>query len=204
MVSPHLRRIPQRWLVALAVAVALHVALLLNAQLQRWLGQNDPGADNGAGQGREVSMLFEAPIAAPAVMSQAVDEKPMSALQQSSKEPLQTPERELVEPPPERQSSRPDSSGGGGAGGYYARLRAHLQDYRRALPELAALSGRSVVEIQLNAQGLVLDARIVRSSGASALDREALALVYRASPVPPPPMGIARRLRVPLEFEAAR
>ena len=43
----------------------------------------------------------------------------------------------------------------------------------------------------IDRQGRVLTSRIVHSSGSDALDDEALALVKRAQPLPPPPAGLA-------------
>src|SRR6266511_2632071 len=47
--------------------------------------------------------------------------------------------------------------------------------------------GVAQVFFSLDRQGRVIDSRVVRSSGASALDDEALALLRRAQPFPPPP-----------------
>ena len=49
----------------------------------------------------------------------------------------------------------------------------------------------------------MIDSRVVRSSGASALDDEALALLRRAQPFPPPPPelpGARVDVSVPIRF----
>jgi periplasmic protein TonB len=49
----------------------------------------------------------------------------------------------------------------------------------------------------------VIDSRVVRSSGATALDEEALALLHRAQPFPPPPPELPGErvdLTVPIRF----
>jgi protein TonB len=59
------------------------------------------------------------------------------------------------------------------------------------------------VAFTIDRSGRVLSARLIRSSGSSALDQEAVSLARRASPVPPPPPNIGRAsitLTVPVRF----
>jgi periplasmic protein TonB len=64
--------------------------------------------------------------------------------------------------------------------------------------------GIAQVFFSLDRQGRVIESRIVRSSGATALDEEALALLQRAQPFPPPPRedfaGEHVDLTVPIRF----
>jgi periplasmic protein TonB len=63
--------------------------------------------------------------------------------------------------------------------------------------------GVAQVFFSLDRQGRVIDSRVVRSSGASALDEEALALLRRAQPFPPPPSELPGQrvdLTVPIRF----
>src|SRR5262249_49397720 len=63
--------------------------------------------------------------------------------------------------------------------------------------------GPAQVFFSLDRQGRVIDSRVVRSSGASALDEEALALLRRAQPFPPPPRELPGErvdLTVPVRF----
>ena len=63
--------------------------------------------------------------------------------------------------------------------------------------------GIAHVFFSLDRQGRVLDSRIVRSAGAASLDEEALALLNRAQPFPPPPPQLADErvtLTVPIRF----
>lgn len=63
--------------------------------------------------------------------------------------------------------------------------------------------GTAEVTFAIDPGGRVLGARISRSSGSPALDRAAVEMVTRASPVPAPPAGIARpslSLTVPVDF----
>jgi protein TonB len=63
--------------------------------------------------------------------------------------------------------------------------------------------GIALVFFSLDRQGRLIDSRIERSSGVSELDEEALALLYRAQPFPPPPPelpGERVNLTVPIRF----
>src|SRR5262249_30898294 len=65
-----------------------------------------------------------------------------------------------------------------------------LLERNKRYPEAAQSrhqQGVAQVFFSIDRQGLVINSRLVRSSGASALDDEALALLRRAEPFPPPP-----------------
>ncbi|SFF63674.1 TonB family C-terminal domain-containing protein [Fontimonas thermophila] len=97
-------------------------------------------------------------------------------------------------------ATEPGEVGGGGRDGYYARVRAHLQRHRQPLIG-SDVRGTAVVAFHVAADGRVSALVLQRSAGAAMLDAEALDLVHRASPLPPPPDGRARRLAVPIAFE---
>jgi len=83
-------------------------------------------------------------------------------------------------------------------------LSAHLNRYKR-FPSDAARAGTASIAFTIGRSGQVLSARLVRSSGDAALDREAVALPRRASPVPPPPAGFGGTtitLSVPIRFNS--
>jgi periplasmic protein TonB len=80
-------------------------------------------------------------------------------------------------------------------------LMAHLSRYKH-YPQGASV-GTASVAFGVNRSGDVLFARLIGSSGDSALDEEAVALVRRASPVPAPPSGFGGgsiTLTVPIRF----
>jgi protein TonB len=59
------------------------------------------------------------------------------------------------------------------------------------------------VRFTMNRQGKVLNAELYRASGHTALDREVVALVKRAEPLPPPPydvFGDLLTMAVPVAF----
>jgi periplasmic protein TonB len=62
--------------------------------------------------------------------------------------------------------------------------------------------GVAQVFFSLDRQGRLLESRVVRSSGSASLDEEALALLRRAQPFPPPPLDWSDELNfsVPIRF----
>lgn len=95
--------------------------------------------------------------------------------------------------------------GGGGQANWEGRVLAHLHRYKR-YPRAAQFNRREGVpwvRIILDRQGRVLSSRLDKGSGVRSLDDEALALLERAQPLPPPPdnvRGERIELVVPIEF----
>lgn len=86
------------------------------------------------------------------------------------------------------------------------KVMAHLEK-RKRYPEEARMRGERgvvVVEFSLDGEGNVLSTVLKKSSGSGALDNEVLALMRRASPVPPPPDGQPSRLIAPVEFSPSK
>jgi protein TonB len=80
-----------------------------------------------------------------------------------------------------------------------------LERNKRYPPSAQARREQGVVQLSfsLDRKGNVVASSIVTSSGSSALDEEAMALVRRAQPFPPPPMELAGEqvnLTVPIRF----
>lgn len=80
--------------------------------------------------------------------------------------------------------ARASTGTGGTNGGYKAEVWRHLQRFRR--PN-AVGAGSAFVRFAIGTAGNVLDLAIARSSGSKRFDGEALTLVRRAQPFPPPP-----------------
>lgn len=90
-----------------------------------------------------------------------------------------------------------------------ARLLAHLDSKKRYPPGAQRLRQEGVVHVRftMDRAGRVLASRIERSSGRALLDREALAMLARAQPLPAPPPEIAGatiELTTPVEFFLSR
>ena len=79
-------------------------------------------------------------------------------------------------------------------------MRARIVRAKRFPPSAFGAVGVSVVSVTFAANGSVTAARLIASSGNAALDGEAVAVMYRAAPVPPPPGGQATTQTIPLNF----
>lgn len=113
--------------------------------------------------------------------------------------------------PPAAQAQRADTAAAAAAGAaasaaaqasWRGALMAHLNRHKRFPP--GASQGVAQVAFTIDRAGRVLSSRLVRGSGDSALDNEAVAMMRRASPVPAPPQGVGGggsiTLAVPVRF----
>lgn len=99
------------------------------------------------------------------------------------------------------------SSGGmpGHAAGYLAALQAWLERHKEypARARSRRQEGTVLLFFAMDREGRVHETHIQRGSGHSLLDQEALALIRRAEPLPPPPPEFGDeeiRLVVPMQF----
>jgi periplasmic protein TonB len=84
-------------------------------------------------------------------------------------------------------------------------VSARLQSVKRYPSGAGGAQGEVMIRFTVGRDGRVLGRRLVRSSGSSALDAEALAMVNRAAPFPPIPpeiSGPSVDLPVPVRFTA--
>jgi periplasmic protein TonB len=109
--------------------------------------------------------------------------------------------------PAAKSAVSPTSSSGATASSALAswkgELVAHINRFKR-FPPNAVAAGTASVAFAINRVGSVVSARLIASSGDRALDEEAVALLHRASPVPPPPAqfgGNVVTLAVPIRFD---
>jgi protein TonB len=82
-------------------------------------------------------------------------------------------------------------------------LMARLEQSKRYPPDGNGDQGTAMLAFSLDRGGHVHGARIARSSGSAALDRETLALLRRAEPLPAPPPELGRAqvaLTVPIHY----
>jgi len=128
--------------------------------------------------------------------------------------PAPTPPAPVTSAPPDSQQQRvaaPASSSAStanpGQTNWVGLLRQRLDRYKRYPAQAARQQAQGVayLGLTLDRQGKVLNVRLVKSSGVSSLDREALALPERASPLPPPPGDFAPEkqqvtLTIPINF----
>ena len=72
-------------------------------------------------------------------------------------------------------------------------VAAQLERYKRPPPDDPRASGTATLAFNVDTAGGVHNARILRGSGSSVIDRETLSLIHRAQPMPPPPPEVSRR-----------
>lgn len=86
---------------------------------------------------------------------------------------------------------------------HLARFRRYPDDARRR-----SRAGEVWVQFTLDGEGRLLASRMLSGSGTVSLDREALAMLRRADPLPPPPAAMQRQGRVsvslPIHFDLNR
>jgi protein TonB len=92
---------------------------------------------------------------------------------------------------------------------WMSRLSAHLNRYKRTPPEQGGRQEPRTVRVTftIDRNGRVLSQRLAASSGTDVLDRESLAMIRRADPVPSPPADLASStvtVTVPIRFDPPR
>jgi protein TonB len=163
-----------------------------------------------------------------AVAVDLVDEAPVPPKRPADVEPAKAAPAKseaASKPKPSSAASRSDVAARGpnkakaGAGGktaeargtaslstYQSRLVAHLRRYR-TYPSAARskrLQGTAVVSFTIDKVGRVVGTSLAKGTGHQILDREALAMVRRASPFPAMPAGIGKArltVRAPIRFD---
>lgn len=86
-----------------------------------------------------------------------------------------------------------------------SQLVAQIERHKRYPSEARGASGKAMVSFSVDRSGGVHHARVVRSSGDSVLDRDAVAWVERSQPLPPPPAdqhGSQFPVVVPLRYNS--
>jgi periplasmic protein TonB len=86
---------------------------------------------------------------------------------------------------------------------WHSLVSARLQSVKRYPSGAGGAQGEAMIHFTLSRDGRVLGRRLIRSSGSSALDGEALAMVNRAAPFPPAPpsmLGSSENFTAPVRF----
>lgn len=82
-----------------------------------------------------------------------------------------------------------------------SRVAAHIQRRKRRLALAGAKAERDViVRFRIDDAGNILSVSVSRSSGSDEFDRAAVAMVQNSSPVPAPPEGVNKSIRMPVGF----
>jgi protein TonB len=143
-------------------------------------------------------------------------EEPIAPIQREIPPPEQKVEEQRPEPKPEdRPEPKPkpsiasapaaNSVGRGrmaGDANYQGLVAARLARFKRFPPDARNRreQGSAVVSFAIDNAGRVTSVRLVRKTGFAALDSEVEAMVWRASPFPPPPTGVALNFSAPVSF----
>ena len=91
--------------------------------------------------------------------------------------------------PPRRRGARRSTDVSASA--WQARFRRGSNSNKRYPSSAKGASGAATISFAIDRSGRLVSARLVGSSGSPALDAEAVAIVRRSSPFPPPPAGVA-------------
>lgn len=136
-----------------------------------------------------LTQLATTPHEAPEPTQEAVNPSPMI--------PETTAPRSIPAPAAARMSSDAKQT-------WEARLLAHLEQYRRfpARARAARQQGVVYLRFRMNRSGMVLSAKVLRSSGFTTLDQAALDTLKRAEPLPaiPDDRPDVIDLTIPVEF----
>jgi periplasmic protein TonB len=150
----------------------------------------------------------------PAPEQKPEDPQKVEKEQQQRSADLATPAPLTMAPPRVEATETPAAfAPAPGASAAAARVRAtwekalvsHLNRFKR-YPDAARAKGSQgdvIVTFTIDRTGLVLARRVVRTSGSSSLDEEALSVLQRASPLPAPPGqvgGATFDLSLPIQF----
>jgi periplasmic protein TonB len=144
--------------------------------------------------------------------------KPEPITTEAEREPAPSPAtktREQPAPPQktasrEQKSTAPRSSAASGVGvgqsqrdtNYHGLVAAHLARHKRFPSDARSRreQGSATVRFDLDGSGRVTRVSLVRGTGSASLDREAVAMVRRASPFPPPPDRQPANFTAPVSF----
>jgi protein TonB len=168
--------------------------------------QTEASVEPVAAEPREPKEMTTAALPAP--QAQAITESLPEA------RPNTAPRRETAPTttapsPAERRARRPAAPAPGTAApsnalpSWRSALVARLERNKRYPSDAGGVRGVAVLAFNIDRSGGVHNARIAKSSGSSALDRETLALAVRAQPLPPPPAelsGAQIPVSVPLRY----
>jgi protein TonB len=144
---------------------------------------------------------FEPQTTAPQAVEEPVSAPVMSVAPAAEATPV------FTAPPPPPPPPGPSQADIDAARRGYAEKLARAIAQHKKYPRVAQMrswQGEVLVDLQLNNSGAVLESRIERSSGYEILDKQALEMVAKAAPFPPPPDILKSsifNIQVPVSFK---
>lgn len=140
----------------------------------------------------------------PAETTEAALPRPEPKQVEEAPPPVQPPAPETTAPP---KNDRVGQFTEAASNAYNALVVGHLEKFKRYPVAARRAVGKTTVRFALNREGVLTDARVVRSSGNAVLDQAALDIVQRASPFPKFPAAKPEAEAVyiwPMDFGVAR
>ena len=210
-----------RWIVAGAVILALHAAIV--ASVVFWSVRQAPvpnilpaiavslapvEASSPETQNQDIAVgptmqqAEEQPKELPKVEDKPIEQVVPPPPQQQAEVTLPTEQKQVekpkqeVEPPaPETRAPLPTPKvaqfSQAASNAYNAQILGHLQRFKRYPSVARGAVGTVTVRFALNRAGEVIRSEVTKSSGNSVLDQEALEILRRANPFPPFPAAKA-------------
>ena len=140
--------------------------------LTRQLARSNPSSMMPRMERNAIAVISTAMISALFVIA--------AVAQQTLPEPQQTPTEAPAPPSPKPAS----------ATRWQQAMVAHLARFQRYPAQAKGATGVVSLSFSVDRQGHVLNSEIIKSSGSAVLDAEALSLLTRAAPLPPPPAAV--------------
>jgi protein TonB len=200
-----------RWVVSGAIILAAHGAIMAS------LLRQTPPEDESIYGATTTVMIELQPVVPKEQPEERVEEKiepptDVALLPEPKREMPKPVEEEPPLPPPPTVAPTEGSQAASGANplpAWQREINKILEKNKRYPSQVRAQRQRMVTRVAFNMdrQGKVSSVRIVASSGSSAFDREALELIQRAQPYPPPPAvlpGAEIPVIVPVWFDPPR
>jgi periplasmic protein TonB len=192
-----------RWVICFVVVAAAHgigMMALLNNQTEA----SDFGADTPVVMLDLPESFLTSPTLARDLPPGPLEEEqsePTPPQKEDTKPPdleaelsLPMPEPLKPEPPAEEKQATapPEANAPRLMARWQSALAAHLERFKRYPAEARARGDQGTVKVAftIDHEGHLLTSRIVQSSGSAMLDRETLAMLVRAQPMPKPPDNV--------------
>jgi periplasmic protein TonB len=150
------------------------------------------------------------PVENPEVALAALPPKPQQQVQQENQvgDPVTTAPQPIPEAVPAEIAAAqvqgmPSETRSNAIPTWRSSIAALLERNKRYPADARNDRGVAQVAFSLDRRGRVVSSRLLATSGSAALDREALEMIKRAQPFPPPPAALAGaevRLTVPVRF----
>jgi periplasmic protein TonB len=104
-------------------------------------------------------------------------------------------------------TAQPCSAQMDAVGRWEAQVTLRLADQRRFPPEAKGQNGAAKVAFTIDRSGRLISETLIESTGSPLLDAEAIAMVKRAQPFPPPPAEVREdspKFELPVVFSSPR